>query len=133
MDLNNLKPALAEEGVTMQVLHPETEEPIEGMTITLLGQDSSTYKKLKRVRQNAVLARVSKGKKAAQLDAEKLEQESVDDLVQLTTDWTGFELDGATLDLTPGNVRTVYEGWDWLREQAQEFVANRANFFRRAD
>lgn len=132
MDLNTLKATNAETGVVMEVTHPETEEPIAGMSLTLLGQDSSAYKKLKRAKQNAMLARVQKGKKAAVMDAEQLEKDSIDELVQLTTAWTGFELDGVALEFTPANVRMVYEGWDWLREQAQEFVGNRANYFRRA-
>lgn len=130
MDLNNLKPKLADEGAVMEVRHPETEEVIEGMTLTLLGKDSEVFKRLRRKRQNAALARVSKGKKALDVDAEKMEGEALDDLVALTRGWTGFQLDGQPLEFTPENVRKVFAGWEWLREQAEEFVNSRANFFR---
>lgn len=130
MDLKNLKPVMADEGALMQVRHPETEEAIEGMTIILLGQDSAVYRKIQLAKQQAALSRISKGKKAVDLDAEKLAEDSIDDLVKLTVDWEGFTLDGKTLEATPENVRMVYSEWNWIKEQAQEFVADRANFFR---
>lgn len=133
MDLNNLKPVLADEGAVMQVVHPDTEEPIEGMTITLLGQDSNVYEKISLKRSQAALARISKGKKAIDMDAQQVQANMLDDLVALTVDWTGFELDGKPLKPTPENVREVYTGWKFIREQAQEFVADRANFFRKPD
>ncbi len=130
MDLKNLKPVMADEGALMQVRHPETEEAIEGMTIRLLGQDSAVYRKIQLAKQQAALSRISKGKKAVDLDAEKLAEDSIDDLVKLTVDWSGFTLEGKELAATPENVRMVYSEWNWIKEQAQEFVADRAHFFR---
>lgn len=129
MDLNKLKPTRAEEGAVMEVVDPNTEEVIDGMTITLLGQDSSVFKNLKRRKQNAMLARMAKGKKAAMLDADSLEKDSIEEIVALTVDWKGFELDGKKLPFNEENARMVYEGWEWLLQQAQEFVSNRSNFF----
>jgi len=130
MDLNKLKPVMADEGAIMQVRHPETEDAIDGMTITLLGQDSAVYKKIQLGKQQAALSRISKGKKAVDLDATKLAEDGIDDLVKLTVGWEGFTLDGKKLEATPDNVRMVFSDWNWLREQAQEFVADRAHFFR---
>ena len=133
MDLSKLKPELAEEGAVMQVRHPETEEDIEGMTMTLLGRDSSVAKKIRRKRQNAALARVSKGKKAMDtMTSEQLEAQTIDELTQLCTGWEGFELEGSPLECNEENKREVLEGWDWLREQAEEFVSTRSNHFRKA-
>ena len=129
MDLNNLKPTRAEEGAVMEVLHPDTEEVIEGMTVTLLGQDSSVFKSLKRRKQNAMLTRMSKGKKAVSMDADTLERDALDEVVALTVDWKGFELDGKKLSFNEENARMVYSEHEWLMQQAQEFVANRSNFF----
>lgn len=130
MDLNNLKPIKADEGAVLEVLHPETEEVIEGMTITLLGQDSSVYRKIQLGKQQAALNRIAKGKKGLDLNAEKLAEDTIDDLVKMTIDWTGFTLDGKELKPNAENLRKVYTDWPWIREQAQEFVNNRANFFR---
>lgn len=133
MDLNNLKPVLADEGAVMQVVHPDSEEPIEGMTITLMGQDSNLYEKISLKRSQSALSRISKGKKALDLDAKEVQSNLLEDLVALTVDWTGFELEGKALKPTPENIRNVYQGWKFIREQAQEFVADRANFFRKSD
>lgn len=129
-DLNSLKPVKADDGAILQIVHPESEEPIDGMTITLLGQDSKVYRKIQLAKQQAALNRIAKGKRAVDLDAEKLAEDSIDDLVQLTTDWSGFMLDGVTLGCTAENVRKVYGEWAWIKEQVQEFVADRSNFFR---
>jgi hypothetical protein len=130
MDLNSLKPVMADDGAVLNIVHPESEEVIEGMTITLLGQDSKVYRKIQLAKQQTALNRISKGKKAVDFDAEKLAEDSIDDLVKLTVDWTGFTLDGSKLDCTPDNVRKVYGEWAWIKEQVAEFVAERANFFR---
>jgi hypothetical protein len=129
-DLNSLKPVKADDGAIFQVAHPESEEAIPGMTITLLGQDSKVYRKIQLAKQQAALNRISKGKRAVDLDAEKLAEDSVDDLVKLTVAWSGFTLDGKALDCTPENVKRVYADWAWIKEQVQEFVADRSNFFR---
>lgn len=129
-DLNSLKPIKADDGAILEVVHPESEEIIPGMTITLLGQDSKVYRKIQLAKQQAALNRIAKGKKAIELDAEKLVEDSIDDLVKITTAWSGFMLDGKELECTPENVRTVYSEWAWIKEQVQEFVADRSNFFR---
>lgn len=132
-DLNSLKPVMADDGATLNIVHPETEEVIEGMKITLLGQDSKVYRKIQLAKQQAALNRISKGKKAVDFDAEKLAEDSIDDLVKLTVSWEGFTLDSKKLDCTPENVRKVYGEWSWIKEQVSEFVADRANFFRAND
>lgn len=132
-DLNSLKPVKADDGAVLHIAHPESEEVIEGMTITLLGQDSKVYRKIQLAKQQAALNRISKGKRAVDLDAEKLAEDSIDDLVKLTVAWEGFKLDDVKLDCTPENVRKVYNEWSWIKEQVSEFVADRANFFRTND
>lgn len=130
MDLNSLKPVKADKGATLQLVHPETDEPIDGMTLTLLGQDSAVYRKIQFAKQQAILNKMAKGKKQVDFDAEKLAEETIDELVQLTVKWTGFEMGGEALPCNPDNCRMVYAEWPWIKEQASEFVANRANFFR---
>jgi hypothetical protein len=130
MDLNNLKPVMADDGAVLNIVHPETEEVIEGMTITLLGQDSKVYRKIALAKQQTALNRISKGKKAVDFDAEKLAEDSIEDLVKLTTGWEGFMLDGKALEATPANIKNVYTEWVWIKEQVSEFVADRSNFFR---
>jgi hypothetical protein len=76
-----------------------------------------------------MLTRMSKGKKAVSMDADTLERDALDEVVALTVDWKGFELDGKKLSFNEENARMVYSEHEWLMQQAQEFVANRSNFF----
>ena len=130
MDLSNMKAAEPDVGQVMNVTNPATEEEVEGMTLTLLGQESRVYKSLKRSKQNAMLTRMQKGRKAAAMDAEQLEADAIDELVKLCTGWAGVELNGERLDCTEENKRSVFGDFDWLKEQAQAFIADRSNFFR---
>ena len=130
MDLNALKKIDLDKPSTFEVIDPATDEPQKGMTITILGQDSAVYRQLQTKKQQAILNRMAKGKKIADLDAEKLAEDTINDLVVLTVSWTGFTMDKEPAPCTPDNVRLVYTAMPWIREQAQEFVNNRANFFR---
>jgi hypothetical protein len=103
------------------------------MTITLLGHDSAVYRKMQITKQQAILNRMVKGKKAADLDAERLNDDLIEELTKLTIGWSGFKLDGKELKPTPDNIKNVYTEWAWIKDQAQEFVSNRANFFRGND
>lgn len=130
-DLSTLKTVKADTGAVMDVLHPQTDEPIKGMTITLLGQDSEVYRKIQKVRQQATINRMAKGKKAVDLDAEKLAEDTIDDLVKLTVAWEGFREGKADLQCNEETVRRIYSdpAYAWLKEQVQAFIGDRANFF----
>lgn len=130
-DISTLKAKKADSGAVLQVIHPGTDEPIKGMTITLLGQDSAVYRKISIAKQQTAINRMAKGKKAADLDAEKLAEDSIEDLVKLTVGWTGFADKGKELECTEESVRAIFAdpGFAWLKEQAQAFVNDRANFF----
>ncbi len=132
LNINAVRTVKADEGAVLQIIDSKTEEPIEGVTITLLGQDSKVYRKIQLARSQAILNRAAKGKKGVDLDAEKMAEDTIDDLVKLTVTWTGFEEDGQPLAATPENFAKVYgdPGLAWNKEQVQEFVAERANFFR---
>jgi hypothetical protein len=135
LNINAVRTVKADEGAVMQVVDSKTEEVIPGVTITLLGQDSKVYRKIQLARSQAILNRAAKGKKGVDLDAEKMADDTIDDLVKLTVTWTGFEEDGKPLDATPENFARIYgdPGLSWLKEQVQEFVADRTNFFRSDD
>ena len=132
MNLSDLATTRADEGAVLELRHPATDEVIEGMTITLLGKDSATYRKIELRRTQAVLHRVNKGKKAAELDAEKLQDDTLDDLVALTKGWSGFEEGGKEITFSPAEAKKIYAnpGLRFIREQAEAFINDRANFFR---
>jgi hypothetical protein len=117
----------ADKGAVLNVLHPATREPLPGVTITLLGQDSKVYKaRLSKMRQSFS----GSNKK---LDISKIEDEAANNRVAVTIAWEGVEENGKPLECTPENVRYMYEKYDWLVEQVDRFVSDRANFFPTAD
>lgn len=130
-DLSTLKTVKADTGAVMDVLHPQTDEPIKGMTITLLGQDSEVYRKIQQARQQVTINRMAKGKKAVDLDAEKLAEDTIDDLVKLTVGWEGFAEGKTRLEFSKEAAHRIYSdpGYAWLKDQVQAFIGDRANFF----
>jgi hypothetical protein len=126
LDLNKLSTADAfDSGYCMQVMHPITGEPVEGMTITVVGQDSKRYLEAQRALTDKRLARI--GKPAT---AKDLEVEEIDGLVAVTVAWTGFERNGVEIPFTATEVRRIYadHGFLWLRRQVNEAVHKRENF-----
>lgn len=124
MDIALLKPS--REGVTMQVRDPKTDQPMEGLTITLLHAASPKGKRFsrealdRRIKNNGI-SRIS-------YTAKELEDEGIDLLVALTEAWTGFESGGKELPCTPENVRMVYSEVDWIFKQADKFSGDVSNF-----
>lgn len=117
----------------MTLVHPVTRQPIrdaEGKEawIDLHSSDSAIARKHQRAVQNRRLNMRGRGK----IGAEELEAEAVDLLAALTIGWRLLALDGAPLDVpfSPEAARDLYTAPSlaWVREQADEFAADRANF-----
>jgi hypothetical protein len=64
------------------------------------------------------------------LTPEELEAEATDLLVALTHGWFLLAPDGSPIDLpfTAENARRIYDKVWWVREQVDEFAADRGNF-----
>jgi len=113
----------ANKGADLQVLHPATNEPLDGVIITLLGEDSAEYKK--RIAEARRKMSTSK-KRFSIADAEA---EAMENRIAVTVGWEGISEAGKELECTPENVRYMYEKYGWLVEQVDKFVMDRANFF----
>jgi len=130
--------ATTDDGVAMTLRHPVTgaelvdEATQELVTITLLGRDSDAYRRTAASQQNHRLREASKGRRQ-QLTQEQLEAESLELLVACTTGWSGVGLGPEDpLPFSPANARRLYADphMSFVREQAEGFIAERANFFR---
>jgi hypothetical protein len=130
LDLSTLDTTkAAEDGATLEVRHPATGEILtqdngEPITITLAGTDSDRFRKAQRANNTRRL------RNPRQLDGDDIERDGLNSLVLCTLAWSGIALDGQELDCTPANVRQVYQRLPWLREQADRFVSDRANFLK---
>ncbi|MFC3072347.1 hypothetical protein [Shinella pollutisoli] len=121
---------LAETGAVMTVEHPGTGAPVldeagKETTITLLGADSAKLRK----RQNDLINDVmKKGFRPKSVTAEKSEEDKIVTLALATVAWSGIKVDGEALECNFENAKRLYRRLPWLKDQADSFVGDRANF-----
>lgn len=133
MDLSTLDTRdVANTGAVMEVENPATGEKLlteagEPITITLLGIDSDKLKKRQNELTNEVM---KKGFRPKATTAEKIEADRLATLCLATVAWSNIEFGGKKLDCTPENARSLYKALPWLRDQADAFIADRANFLK---
>jgi len=132
MDLSSLDTSKAcDEGSVMQLRHPGTGEPLENddkspMTLTLLGRDSPRFKAAQNARVNRRIQTAAPGTK---ITAEAIDSDGVDLVVDATTGWN-VTIDGDKPEFTSASAKAAYIRFPWMREQADAWIANRANFLK---
>lgn len=123
---------LSEAGVQMQVkslqgdiLKGKDGQPV---TLTLLGPDSDKYRAMTRAQVRKRFSRMSASDAAKDTFAED-EADALEILVACTVDWSGIlTTKGEPIPCTPETVRALYSGFPVIRDQADVFMASRANF-----
>ena len=110
----------------MPVLHPTTGEPLkdekgQAVTIMLAGVDSDIYQ---TVSNRITNKRVKKGARSQTLTVERIEAEGLTLICACTKAWTGLLVDGKV----PKTAEELYDGRKWLRQQAEEWMHDRANY-----
>ena len=122
-DLAKLDTAkVAEEGAELRVAHPTTGEDL-GITITLIGTDSKTFRDISKSRATASLK-----KKTREIDLDQNESDAVELLAKCTKGWTGITENGKEVAFSYDNAVQLYTKYLWLREQIDRFMADRSNF-----
>lgn len=123
----------AEKGERMEVMHPTSGAPLmngsTAIALILAGQDSDRYRVADRKISNKRLATSRNGQRIT-LTSEGIEADNLQRLVACTISWQGVAWDGAEKECTPENVRAAYDRWPWMREQAEAFIGDRANFLK---
>lgn len=123
---------LADKGAKMIVTHPTTEEPLlddngEKMWIRLVGQDSKQFRQA-----SARIANREIKKRKSSRTVEKSEQNAIELLVACTLDWHLQVDEDSPTDFSSDAAEIVYDEHNWLREQVDFFVGDRANFLENA-
>lgn len=127
LDLNTLDfETSADAGARLDLYHPTTNAPT-GAWLQLLGADSDVYRSAQRKLLRQRLKQIAKTRRAA-LTPEELEEEALDLLVVATTGFGGFTSSGTPVEFSADAVRALYKRHNWIREQAEEFISDRANF-----
>ena len=116
------------ETAVVEICNPNSGEPL-GVKITLASPDSGKYRTASLAIQNRQL-QYSMKNRGRSISAERLEENALELLIEATLDWEGLVEDGRELACTPENVRRVYQNMPFIREQVDEFLGDRRNFFR---
>ena len=130
MDLNELNDRLCNSGAaTMTVTHPVTGDALthdgQEVTISVYGKDSDVARKaMKAAAQKAMNKRVQR----ADLDSAIHSAASL--LAACTAGWSGVTEGGQPVEFSTANACELYTKYHWLREQVDEFIGDRANFFK---
>lgn len=132
MDIDTLKDVeLAEQGAVMEIEDPVTGESEldhtgKPVTMTFVGIDSKKYRDAQR---RLTDGRMQKMQRGVPFSAAVQETESRDLIASCCTAWTGFYSAGEPLACTKENVVKVFKLRPSIQEQADRFIAKRANFF----
>ena len=115
----------------MIVIHPVTQEEMTGpdgefVTITLLGMESAVAKRMTKARaQKQLNARKNK------IDIDEARAFTTSLQAKLIVKSHGLMENGQELDMTDSSVAVdVLTRFSWLREQIDEFVTDRGNFYK---
>jgi len=132
MDLSTLSTNNAETGAVMKLRHPLTDEVLltdkgKEITITMLGADSSKYRKKQYEIQNARVKSMMKNKDKKGFSF--TENTVCELLASCVVGWHGIVYDGKELKHTEENALMLFKTMLWVREQVDEFVEDRTNFF----
>ncbi len=129
MDLSKLNVVeLANEGAVLELLHPSTGEVLTDekkeskvFFLRLLGSDSDTYR-------NAIKRRFESNNKNKnkKLDLDAAQRKAAELLAKCTIDCYMLE-DGKAIECNLSEMTRVYLKYPWIREQAEEFMADRSN------
>lgn len=134
MDLSTLDTKTAGEKPALLTLqHPVKETPLVNdddktpWQLQLISADSDEYN---AVRRNVLTQRIRQSAKTRKptVTAEQVEADALDMLVACTKGWSGLRLQGKPLEYTPEAARMLYTEYAWIREQADAFINDRANF-----
>ncbi|NCD13584.1 MAG: hypothetical protein EOL93_13665 [Epsilonproteobacteria bacterium] len=109
-------------GVWMEIEDPTNGEPL-GMHLKLMGEDSEIYQKHLRKHRDKHLKKRTKNLKWDSFEAERTEL-----LVACTVEWKNITYKGEQVEFTKENVRWLYSTYRGIRDQVDEFIADRANF-----
>jgi len=127
MDLSKLGTSKkAETGAELVLRHPVTDEKTD-ISLSLVGSDSSRYRKASHAVQNRSLSR---GK--FKVTAEKLESNGIEILATCVIGWSNVEdadlFKKKNPECNKENVVKFFKKHVWAKEQADAFVVDRANF-----
>lgn len=112
----------------MQVRHPVSGK-LTGASISLFGPDSVESQELDARLADKRLGRIQQ-RGGQKISATELNEMQMEKLVGLTHEINNFNVKGEPYASTKTNIYALYHKNAWLREQVQDFLEDRRNFFK---
>lgn len=117
--------ARADQGAKCVLKDPVTGEDTPAHLL-LAGSDSAIYRQAQHRVANTRINRKSRDR----ITVEDIESEQIAILVDCTLGWGGMVLKGVEMQFDRASVKLIYEKFPSVREQAEQFIADRANYLR---
>lgn len=116
---------------TITLFHPVSGDELrdgEGspMYVEVYGQDSDVFRKIDRAIANRNIQKARKSRNSS-LTADQMESQRLERIVKCVRSWN-LVIGGQSPECDESTVREVMEKYDWLRDQAEEGIYDRANF-----
>lgn len=134
MDLSKINlEKMAEQGADMELMHPVDNEVMlqdnkSPITIKLVGTDSKAYRNKNRDFQRKRIAKMTKSRTKT-IDYTVSDEDACELLAECTIGWSGIVVEGKPLEFSKENAEILYMQFNWIREQVDAFIGDRANFF----
>lgn len=105
------------------------EEGNSPVVITVLGIDSKVFSEKKR---ESTIAKTAKMRRGKSFDLIPTDEETCDILASCTLGWSGIKKGGEYVEFSLDAAYQLYIDYPWIRDQVNEFVGDRSNFFTRS-
>src|SRR3990172_3999151 len=112
------------EGVEMELKRLADGKP-SGVFFMLLGKDGDEFRNISAERERFVSERIAGG---GQLSAEEREELNLDMFARCTKGWRGLQDKSVPVPFSREKAKEVYSKYPGIREQANIFISERANF-----
>lgn len=132
LNLSSLMPEEHKEmSAELHLKHPVTGEELETedgqpITISLMGMESSVAKKMIKNRGQKMM----NNRKGLKMDVDEAMRFNASLLANLTTHWSGICDNDQELQCSKAVAEELYIKHSWIRDQVDEFVSDRENFFK---
>jgi hypothetical protein len=125
MEIGNSKSVAEreEEGTTIDI-RDASGELEQGVSITVVGTYSATYRKAQASNRDKFLKQ-----RRGNLDGDALEAQSIETTAKCIKGWSGFTSDSKPFPYTKENAIALLTNAPWLREQVEEAMNDHASFF----
>lgn len=129
------------EGFDLKLYNPAGTLEDLGIVITILGRDSTEFRKLQSAQNQRRMAKLQKsGATRSVLSLDELEQDTIQILAACTKAWKTQDgesfkelilVGGVELACTRENAVRLYTDYPWIKEQVEAGITDRANFIKR--